>query len=51
LENLLPVCCQHHANIHHDGWTIELGPNRELTLRLPDGSVHTTGPPGRRTAA
>jgi hypothetical protein len=51
LENLLPVCCQHHANIHHDGWIIELGPNRELTLRLPDGSVHTTGPPGRRTAA
>jgi hypothetical protein len=47
LENLLPVCSHHHAKIHHDGWIIELGPNRELTLRLPDGSVHTTGPPGR----
>ena len=34
-----------------DGWTIELGPNRELTLRLPDGAIHSTGPPGRRTAA
>jgi hypothetical protein len=51
LDNLVPVCSVHHANIHYDGWIIELGPNRELTLRLPDGSLHTTGPPGRRTAA
>jgi hypothetical protein len=51
LDNLLPVCPAHHANIHHNGWIIELGPNRELTLRLPDGTIHTTGPPGRRTAA
>jgi hypothetical protein len=51
LDNLLPVCPAHHTKIHHDGWTIELGPNRELTLTLPDGSVHTTPPPGRRTAA
>jgi hypothetical protein len=51
LDNLLPVCSVHHANIHHDGWVIELGPNRELTLRLPDGTIQTTGPPGRRTAA
>jgi hypothetical protein len=51
LDNLLPVCSVHHANIHHDDWHIQLGPNRELTLRLPDGSIHTTGPPNRRTAA
>jgi hypothetical protein len=51
LDNLLPVCSAHHANIHNDGWTIELGPNRELTLRLPDGTIHTTAPPNRRTAA
>jgi hypothetical protein len=51
LDNLLPVCSIHHTKIHHDGWIIELGPNRELTLTLPDGTVHTTGPPGRRTAA
>ena len=51
LENLVPICSKHHGKVHHDGWTIELGPNRELTLRLPDGSVHSTGPPGRRTAA
>jgi hypothetical protein len=47
LDNLLPVCPRHHTNIHHDGWIIELGPNRELTLRLPDGAIHTTGPPRR----
>ncbi len=54
LHNLLPVCSVHHTKIHHDDWIIELGPNRELTLRLPDGTIHTTGPPnrsGRSTAA
>jgi hypothetical protein len=51
LANLLPVCTKHHGRIHHDGWTITLGPNRELTLTLPDGTKHSTGPPGRQTAA
>ncbi len=51
LDNLLPVCSVHHTKIHNDGWMIELGPNRELTLRLPDGAVHTTGPPSRRRTA
>ena len=51
LANLLPVCSHHHTKIHHHGWIVELGPNRELTLRLPDGTIRTTGPPGRRTAA
>ena len=51
LDNLLPVCSVHHTKIHHDDWHIELGPHRELTLRLPDGTIHTTGPPNRRTAA
>ena len=51
LNNLLPVCSMHHTRIHNDGWIIELGPHRELTLRLPDGAIHTTAPPTRRTAA
>jgi len=51
LNNLLPVCSMHHTKIHNDNWIIELGPHRELTLRLPDGTIHTTGPPNRRTAA
>jgi hypothetical protein len=53
LNNLLPVCAVHHGRIHNDNWVIELGPNRELTLTLPDGTTHATGPPGRsgRSAA
>ena len=51
LANLLPVCSHHHTKIHHDGWIIELGPHRELTLTLPDGNTHTTGPPRRRQPA
>ena len=51
LNNLLPVCSMHHTRIHNDGCIIELGPQRELTLRLTDGTIHTTGPPTRRTAA
>jgi hypothetical protein len=50
LDNLLPVCAHHHSKIHHDGWTIELGPDRQLTLRFPDGTVRTTGPPSIRAA-
>ncbi|MFT4864921.1 MAG: hypothetical protein ACI8RE_001106, partial [Ilumatobacter sp.] len=35
---------------HDDGWAIELGLQRALTLRLPDGQVMTTGPPTRSAA-
>ncbi|MEP2370864.1 DUF222 domain-containing protein [Ilumatobacter sp.] len=50
LDNLLPVCAAHHSRIHDDGWAVELGPNRRLTLRLPDGTVRSTGPPSIRAA-
>ncbi len=50
LDNLLPVCSTHHTNIHHDGWTIELGSRRELTITLADGRVMNTGPPKRSAA-
>ena len=50
LENLLPLCVHHHTRVHRDGWVITLGAGRMLTLRLPDGTVHNTGPPGRRAA-
>ena len=50
LANLLPVCAQHHSKIHDAGWDITLGPNRELTVRFPDGTIHNTGPPTRRAA-
>ena len=47
LNNLLPVCERHHHAIHDHGWQIRLGPRRQLTLDLPDGTRSTTGPPQR----
>jgi hypothetical protein len=51
LDNLLPLCTVHHGKVHNDGWVLALGPNRELTVRLPDGTVRSTGPPRRSAAA
>ena len=50
LDNLSPVCFRHHEAVHHEGWIIELGPDRKLTLTLPNGETMTTGPPKRRAA-
>ena len=50
LANLLPLCEMHHQKIHHDGWLVSLGANRELTITLPDGQIMTTGPPRRGAA-
>jgi len=50
LHNLLPVCAQHHTRIHDHGWDLILGPNRELTIRFPDGTIRCTGPPNRAAA-
>ena len=50
LDNFLPICEQHHHNIHHNGWQLTLGPNRTLTIQLPDGTIMTTGPPTRGAA-
>jgi hypothetical protein len=51
LENLLPLCPQHHGMVHRDGWRVVLGPDRSLTITLPDGTVLATGPPNRKAAA
>ncbi len=51
IDNLLPVCSRHHTKIHNNDWIVELGPNRELTLILPDGQIMNTGPPSRQAAA
>jgi len=50
LDNMLPVCTHHHTKIHDADWQIELGHNRELSIRFPDGTIHTTGPPTRKVA-
>ncbi len=50
LDNFLPVCEQHHHNIHNDDWHLTLTPDRQLTIRFPDGTIMTTGPPTRGAA-
>ncbi len=50
LTNLLPICTHHHTKIHDADWIVSLGPNRELTVRFPDGIIHNTGPPTRQAA-
>jgi len=50
LCNLIPLCNRHHHLVHDRGWTLSLGPNRELTVTTPTGKVMATGPP-RRWAA
>ncbi len=50
LANLLPICTHHHTKVHDHGWNLQFGPNRELTISFPDGTIHNTGPPNRRAA-
>lgn len=50
LPNLLPVCVHHHHKIHDARWNVALGPNRELTITSPDGTIGNTGPPHRNAA-
>jgi hypothetical protein len=50
LANLLPVCAHHHSRIHDTDWHITLGPDRQLTIRFPDGTIRCTGPPNRAAA-
>jgi hypothetical protein len=50
LHNLIPVCVHHHHKIHDADWKLALGPNRQLAITLPDGTIMSTGPPTRRAA-
>jgi hypothetical protein len=42
LDNLLPLCSRHHHLVHEAGWTLDLAPDRTLTITQPDGHVHAT---------
>lgn len=49
LDNLVPLCSQHHHLVHEGRWHIELLPDRSLRAHRPDGTGHrTTDPPTRR---
>lgn len=44
LANLLPLCGRHHHFVHEIGWRLELAPDRELTIRQPDGTIYAVEP-------
>ncbi|MFN8022363.1 MAG: HNH endonuclease signature motif containing protein [Acidimicrobiales bacterium] len=45
LSNLLPLCRHHHDRLHAEHWTVELHPDRSLTIRRHGEVIMTTGPP------
>lgn len=45
MNNLVPLCPQHHRNVHEGNWRLKLlAPNRALTVTYPDGHVSTACP-------
>jgi hypothetical protein len=45
MNNLVPLCPQHHRNVHEGNWRLKLSvPNRVLTVTYPDGHVSTACP-------
>jgi hypothetical protein len=52
IDQLVPLCDQHHHAVHEGASTLHLAPDRSLTITYPDGTTRTTGPPSRtRTAS
>lgn len=56
LDNMLPLCSQHHHLVHEGGWDLSMTPDRKLMWLRPDGSVWRTHrsmnrrmPPGDQT--
>ena len=49
LQNLLPLCEQHHHLVHEGHWTLTMTPNRTATWTRPDGTHWHTGPTINRT--
>ena len=49
LDNLLPLCEQHHHLVHEGHWTLTITPDRTATWIRPDGTHWHTGPTINRT--
>jgi hypothetical protein len=47
LENLIPLCFDHHKMVHEGGWNI-LHIDGRLRFQRPDGTLLATGPPALR---
>lgn len=48
LDNLVPLCSEHHHRVHEGQWHIKLLPDRTLRIHRPDGTHHSTVPPPLR---
>ena len=40
MANLLPLRARHHHLVHEQRWRLELAPDRQLTIRQPDGTIY-----------
>ena len=45
IDNLVPVSARWHHVIHDRKWTLKMGPDRELRIWRPDGTLHKVIPP------
>lgn len=43
IDNLLPLCDEHHHQVHEGGWDLELRPDRTVTWFRPDRSTWWSG--------
>ena len=48
LDNLVPLCEQHHHLVHEGGWGIAMTPDRTVTWTRPDGTLWRTHPSADR---
>jgi hypothetical protein len=44
LDNLIPLCSQHHHRVHEGRWQLKLLGDRSLKVFRPDGQLHATVP-------
>jgi hypothetical protein len=35
IDNMIPLCGKHHRDVHEGGWTIAIGPDRQITWSPP----------------
>ena len=49
LDNLLPLCEQHHHQVHEGNWTLTMTPDRVATWTRPNRTIWHTGPTINRT--
>ena len=44
IDNMLPLCEQHHHLVHEGRWNLTMTPDRTLTWTRPDGSIWMVHP-------